>query len=231
MRMRGRLDDPLTTFAHYAHISVRPALAGRSRLPPQLVQGDVQAGPGLLGANAVGVDPAHLLEPYARILRVRPEAAVDFQPAAEDDVETALQRLDHVLLRRVRLDRGVAGEPSHRDRERLGMVGPVFGPVDRAPDLRGPERAGIQPDTLRAAGVALDRLAVADVQPGMGLLPVDWFLAVALQPVKADLAAGRGVPGVDPDVVGLGPVPDGDHRGRGVRLLVAGRRRHELHEV
>jgi len=52
----------------------RSMLAG---LPPELVECDVQACPGLLATDAVNVNPAHLLELPARSLCLRAELAID----------------------------------------------------------------------------------------------------------------------------------------------------------
>ena len=69
------------TLAWMVAIPATPGVSNRrsmlAGLPPELVECDVQACPGLLATDAVNVNPAHLLELPARRLCLRAELAID----------------------------------------------------------------------------------------------------------------------------------------------------------
>ena len=105
--------------------------------PPELVECDVQACPGLLATDAVDVNPAHLLELPARSL-CRPNSPSTSSLLPSTPLMLRWNAL--TTLPRVPLNRRVAGKSVHGRAERhlMSGSGPVSRPVDRAPDVGAP---------------------------------------------------------------------------------------------
>src|ERR1700689_3182852 len=102
-------------------------------------------------------------------------------------------------------------EPAGGLRERPRPGRPVGRPVNSYPDVSRAQRDLLLVDEPRVVGVALDGLAVAEVDPGVRLHRVRRLLTVPEAEVEEDLAA-RGGPGrFNEDLCRFGPVADGDH--------------------